>query len=166
MSVVMMIIFFVLVLSDLLALAVKRCDHERARKIGAQDGQQEEFSLRIHFREFREVFTQVSLGQQVREERRHAAGHGAQSCHKPAGAALEREAQGRALRIVDVVLLEGKELAVAREASDDADLATVQPDGKRIQFFRVKLHRAAPRLYPRQGRRHRGSALRPRRIGL
>src|SRR5580658_2480428 len=149
MSLVLLIIFFVLVLSDLLALAVKRCDLERARKIGAQDGQEEEFSLRIHFREFREVFTQVSLGQQVREERRHATGHGAQSRHQPAGAALEREAQGRVLRIVDVVLLEGKELAVAREASNDADWATVQPHGKGIEFFRVKLHRAAFRLYPR-----------------
>jgi hypothetical protein len=53
MSVVRMIIFFLLVLSDLPAPGVNRCDHERARKIGAQDGQQEEFSLRIHFREFR-----------------------------------------------------------------------------------------------------------------
>ena len=166
MIVVMMIIFFLLLRSDLLALAFKRCDHKRAGKIGAQDAQQEEFSIGIHFREACEVFPQVSLGQQVRKEWRHTAGNGVQSCHQPAGATLEREAQGRALRIVNVVLLEGKELAVAREASDDADLATVQPDGKRSKFFLVKLHRAAPRLYPRQGRRHRGIALRPRRIGL
>src|ERR1035438_9897305 len=149
MIVVVMILFFLLVRSDLLALAFKRCDHKRAGKIGPQNCEQEKFSIGIHFRESCEVFTQVSLGQQVREERRHTAGHGVQSCHQPASAALEREAQGRALWIVDVVLLEGKDLAVARKAGNDANLTIVQPDGKRIKFSWVKLHRAAPRLYPR-----------------
>ena len=38
--------------------------------------------------------------------------------------------------IVDVVLLERKNLAVAREAVDDADLLSVQAHRKRVEFLR------------------------------
>ena len=54
-------------------------------------------------------------------------------CHEPASAALEGEAQSRTLRVIYIVLLEGKELAVAREARDHADV----PFGPRWPLIHV-----------------------------
>ena len=162
----MMIIFIMEVKGGFPRLAFKRRHNKRAGKIGAQDGEQEEFALGINLRKLRKAFTQAAFGQQVREERRQTAAHGAQSCQKPADAVLERKAQGRALWIVNVVLFECEDLALIREAGDDADLTPVQADGKRVELFRVKLHHAPPRLGPRGRSRHRGIALRPRRTGL
>ena len=127
-----------------LYIAVKGLDDERAGKIGTEDSEEEEFALRVNIGKLREILAQVPFGKQVRKERRHAARHRAQGRDEPAGAALEREAQSRALRIVDIALLERKDLAVAREAVNDTDLASVQAHGERVELFRIKLHRAAP----------------------
>ena len=77
------------------------------------------------------------------KERRHAARHSTLGRHETAGAAFEREAQSRALRIVAIVLLERKNLAVAGEAVDDANLLCVQAHGKSVGLFPIKHHRAA-----------------------
>ena len=73
-------------------IAPERLNHKRAGKIGAEDGEKEEFAVRVHVGELREIVAQMPFGKEVRKERRHAARHGAQGRHEPAGAALEREA--------------------------------------------------------------------------
>jgi hypothetical protein len=47
-------------------------------------------------------------------------------CYEPAGAALERKAQHRALLIVDIILREREKLAVACQAGDDADVPSIE----------------------------------------
>jgi len=71
-----MIILVMVLKGDFLCLAFKRRDNKRAGKIDAERGEQEEFALVINLRELGEVFTQISFGQQIREERRHTAGTG------------------------------------------------------------------------------------------
>src|SRR5260370_25122536 len=132
-----------------LDIALKGLDDERAGKIGAENSEEEEFALRVNIGKLREILAQVTFGKEVRKERRHAARHRAQGRDEPPRAALEREAQSRALRIVDIALLERKYLAVAREAVDDTDLASVQGHGHRAVLFLIQLHRAAPLRSPR-----------------
>src|SRR5207302_9639169 len=124
-----------------LYIARKGLDDERAGKIGAENSEEEKFALRVNIGKFREILAQVPFGKQVRKERRHAARHQAQGRDEPAGAALEREAQSRALRIVDIALLERKALAVARAAANDTDLASVKAHGVHVEPYRIKLHR-------------------------
>jgi len=50
-------------------------------------------------------------------------------CHEPTSAALEGEAQSRTLRVIYILLLKCKKLAVAREAGDDAYV----PFGRRTE---------------------------------
>ena len=67
----------------------------------------------------------LTFGEKVREERWHAARRGAGLCDEPASAALEGEAQSRTLRVIYILLLKCKKLAVASEAGDDADVPVV-----------------------------------------
>src|ERR1700728_790816 len=135
---------------------LKRRNDKRAGQVGAEDGEEEEFALGIYVRALGEIVAQVAFGQKVGEEDRNPASHGTEVRYEPAGAALEGEAQRRTLGIVDVVLLERKKLSVAREAVDNADLLSVQAHRKRLDFLRVKLHRAAPASCRSRGRRHIG----------
>src|SRR5690242_21462115 len=95
---------------------LKGLNDNRARKIGAQHGEEEEFALGIHVRPLGEIIAQVALGQKIREEGRNTAADGLEVGHQSAGAALEREAQSGAPRIVDIVLLESEYLPVAGES--------------------------------------------------
>src|SRR5208282_1888216 len=144
-------------------VALKGRDNERAGQVGAKCGKEKKFALGIHIRALSKIVAQVAFGQKVGEEDRNAASHRTEIRHEPARTALEGQAQGGTLRIVDIVLLEREELPVACKAGDYADLFSVQAHGKRVQFLRVKPHRAAPRSCLRRGRRHRGAVplLRP-----
>src|ERR1700677_692307 len=146
-----------IMMTVVLCIALKGRDDERAGKIGAEDREEKEFALRVNIGKLGEILAQVPFGKQVRKKRRHAARHRAQGRDEAAGAALEREAQSRALRIVDITLLDRKDLAVAREAVNDTDLASVQAHGEGVELFRIKLHLAAPWCSPRRRHRRRGS---------
>src|SRR5260370_40400078 len=115
-----------------LDIALKGLDDERAGKIGAENSEEEEFALRVNIGKLREILAQVTFGKEVRKERRHAARHRAQGRDEPAGAALEREAQSRALRIVDIALLERKDLSAARAAVADTELTSLQANPSRV----------------------------------
>ena len=64
-------------------------DDKCAGKIGAENGEQKKFALGIDVGELCQIFAQMSLGQQVRKKRRHAAADRAHGRDKPAGAPLK-----------------------------------------------------------------------------
>ena len=74
----MLLIVLIMMSLGRLRLALKRRDDQRAGKIGAEDGEEEEFALGIHVRALGEVLAQMSFGQKVREEGRHTPRHGAE----------------------------------------------------------------------------------------
>src|SRR5690242_17812301 len=121
----MVLIIMIMVKFWRLRLTLKRCNDKRAGKVGAEHGKEEEFALRIDDRALGEIVAQVTFGEKVRKERWHAARRGARLCHEPASAALEGEAQSRTLRVISILLLKRKKLAVACEAGDDADVPFV-----------------------------------------
>jgi hypothetical protein len=69
-------------------VAFKRRDDERAGQVGAQDGEQKEFTLGLDLGQLCQIWAEMSFGEQVRKEVRHAARDRTQGCDEPAGAAL------------------------------------------------------------------------------
>ena len=116
-----MVVLNVMILMSLwpLRLTLKRRNDKRAGKVGSKHGEEEEFALGIDVRALGEIVAQVTFREKVREERWHAARRGTRLCHEPTSAALEGEAQSRTLRVIYILLLKCKKLAVAREAGDD-----------------------------------------------
>jgi len=90
---------------------------------------------------------------------------GARGRDEPARLPLERQAERGTFGIVDVVLLESKEMAVSAQAVDDANAVAVQLHGERIEFFGIKFHRGAFLLFRvLRLQRHRAN-VRPTREG-
>src|ERR1700756_3509822 len=102
-------------------LCVRGLNDYRPGKIRAEHSQEKEFPFGFHFREFRQIFAQRPLGQEVREKRRHAARYRARGSHDSTRRALERETERWPLQIVDVVLLKRKQLTLTRKPRDDTD---------------------------------------------
>ena len=120
---VMMIVIMVKLIVIVTA-RVHRLDRDRAGNISAEHGHEIELPFGLHARLLCEIGPQVSFGQQVREERRQTAPYRADGRHQPARLSFIGEAQGRTVRIVNVVLLEGEDVAVARQPVDDPDPAS------------------------------------------
>src|ERR1700737_1316888 len=123
-----------------LMLLVDGRHREGAGKISAEHGQEKEFTLRLNVRARRQIIAQMALGQEVGKKRRQTGGDGTCRRNKAAFLPLERKAQGWSVGIVNVALLEGKKMAVAAQAVDDADLAAMQFHGERVQGFGIKIH--------------------------
>ena len=68
----------------------------------------------------------MSFRQQVREERRDPSADGAKRSDQSARLPLERQTQGRTVCVIDVVLLEGEQMALASQPVDDADTPSMQ----------------------------------------
>ena len=127
----------------IMRIALKRADDNRAGQIGAQDGEQKKPTFGLDARKLCQIGAQMSFRQQVGEEWGHTERDRAQGGDQPPGTALERKAERRALRVVDVVLFKRKDLAFSGQTIDDTDLPAVQTHGKRVKLFRIKLHLSA-----------------------
>ena len=141
--------------AGVMRIALKRADDERAGQVGAEDGEQKEFSFGLDVCKFRQISAQMPFGKQIRKDGRYAARDRTQGCDEPARATLERQAEDRAVRVVDVILRECKDLAFAGQTVDDTDLPPVQAHGERIEGFCIKLHLCAPAFSARRRRHHR-----------
>ena len=111
---------------DVQALPVKRSYCDCASDVGAQDGHQEKLPLWLDTRLRRQIGAQMSFRQQVREERRDPSADGAKRSDQSARLPLERQTQGRTVCVIDVVLLEGEQMALASQPVDDADTPSMQ----------------------------------------
>ena len=120
---------------------LQRLNHERAGQVGAEHGQKKEFALRLDARARGQVVAQMPFRQQVRKEGGKAHRYGARRHDDPARLSFIRKAHGRPFRIVDIALLEGEQVSVAAQPVDDADLATMQFHGERVQGFGIDGHR-------------------------
>ena len=138
----------------IMRMALKRADDKRAGKVGAQDGQQKKPTIGLDVGKPCQIGAQMSFRQQVGEEWRHAERDRTQGSDQPPGTALERQAERRALRVVDVVLFKRKDLAFAGQTVDNTDRPAVQTHGQRVKLFRIKLHLwfSARRRARRRGR--------------
>ena len=136
---------------------------EPAGKIGAEYGEEKEFTLRLNVRARGEIIAQMPLRQEIGEKHRQAGGHGTCRRNEPAFLSLERKAQSRSVWIVNIALLERKKMAVASNAVDDADAAAVEVDRERVQGFGIKIHRGLScRTRILRRRRHKAAARRTR----
>src|SRR5438034_11275130 len=94
--------------AGVIRIGLKRAEDEGAGQVGAEDGEQKEFSFGLDVCKFRQISAQMPFGKQIRKDGRYAARDRTQGCDEPAGATLERQAEGRAVRVVDVILRDRK----------------------------------------------------------
>jgi hypothetical protein len=113
-------------------ILITRRDSESAGKILTENGEKKKFALWLNAGARGQVFAEMALGQEVREKRRKPNANRARWRDDAATLSLEREAERRTIWIVNVILLEGKEVAVPGQSIDDADRAAVHLHHQRI----------------------------------
>src|ERR1700676_5412502 len=91
-------------------LIVTRRHDKGTGKISAKDSKKKELALGFDACARCQIGPQMAFGEQVREKGRKAEAGRARGRYQPAGPTLERQAEGRTVGIVDIALLEGKEM--------------------------------------------------------
>ena len=122
-------------------ISIGRIDGDCPGQILTQRMEQMKFPFSVHACLIRKVFPQVSLRQQVGKKGHQPHSVWAKLCAQFAELILEVQAEGWAGRIVDIVLVEGKQGAVAGKARQGSDLPAEEFD---VQNGHIS-HRHRPR---------------------
>lgn len=88
--IIMMFITTIMMVTSIILIA--RGDSESTGKILTENGEKEEFALGLNAGARGQVFSEMALGQEVREKRRKSNAHGARWRDDAAALALERKA--------------------------------------------------------------------------
>src|SRR5712691_944008 len=87
------------------------------------------------------IVPKAPFGQEVRKVWRQAAADGPDRRHHSALPSFVGEAQGWAVRIIEVILFECEDMTVPRQPVDDADPPSMQRDAESLDLFKFRIHR-------------------------
>src|ERR1700677_2221380 len=114
--IIMMFITTIMMITSI--ILITRCNTESAGKILTENGEKKKFALVLNAGAPGQVFAEIALRQEVGEKRRKSSADRARWRDDAATLSLERKAERGTIGIVNVILLEGKQMAVSGQSID------------------------------------------------
>ena len=119
---------------------------DRSRQIRAKKPQQEKFANILDTGQFRQVFAEAALRQEVREKRRNLGSELFRLGDQFAIFVIEAQAQQWPVLSANVAFLEDKEILVVWQIGDRADACLVEPDFENRGALLIRVRHSNPRV--------------------